>query len=448
MEEPDERDEVTAQVWNAIRAALGQRSICLIAPYFDRFFVPVLKQLSVAGAEVRCVIAANSDPQTRAAVRLPLMDFSKHINALPDTRFEFILEKPPASLCRWLDAIDPHRDMHLLGSAFTGVSHVCERPVFAWRRAEWADWEDKTQVDAKFDSLGIAHPAHTIGSSDDPELCGSFEQLNAGLGVVIAAGSGHGERGGGSSLSVARTQQDFDHILSDLREKPCTLRISQFIAGIPSSVIGMASNGCVFLFDPIEIVTLFDCTTSRFVFCGSSTYWRPSARIAEQMQSAAASVGRALMQDAGFKGAFSVDGIVADGRFLATEVNARHASGLGLSRIWPDFPMYLFSRCLVEGGPAIELIDIDYFVRKAREAIRSAPSLSVLVPRSRDRVLEDEIALPLTAGSIRVHCRPSPNGRRARIVSLDRIPDSTLVTPLAAALAARLGRPELVNSSI
>lgn len=439
------RAEVTTEARKVIRAALGQRSICLIAPYFDRFFLPIIDQLNSAGTEVRGIIAADSDSKASATVRIPLMDFSMRNHPLPHDRFEFIFEDPPQMLRSWLHEIDPSDDMYFLGSQFTDVSQVCGRPVYAWRRPQWADWEDKTLVDRKLETIGIAVPPHAIHSSRDPALRASFTRLDSGLGVVIAACATRAERGGGSSLSIARTGQEFGRIISMLGEKAATVRVSQFVAGVPSSVIGMVANKRVFVFDPIEIVTLFDRAAGRFVFCGSSTYWRPLGHIAREMQSVAARVGFALAQISDFSGGFSVDGIVAGKRFLTTEVNARHASGLGLSRIWPDFPMYLFSRCLVEGGPPVELIDMDRFVRVARDAVYQAPSFSVLVPKLPDRIGERTIALQVADEGIGVRCLPSVNGRRARIGVIDEFPASTLMGPIAAALAARLGKPELVS---
>jgi hypothetical protein len=68
------------------------------------------------------------------------------------------------------------------------------------------------------------------------------------------------------------------------------------------------------------------------------------------MRDVARRVGATLRDDVAFRGAFTVDGVVDDGRFLPTELNPRMGAGLNVvARGLPELPIQLLMDALVGG---------------------------------------------------------------------------------------------------
>jgi len=93
------------------------------------------------------------------------------------------------------------------------------------------------------------------------------------------------------------------------------------VPGVPCSVLGIVLRDGVAVFDPIEIVTLRDRARSSLVFCGSSTWWRPAPAAVAEIRRYARLTGSELARAVDYRGMFSVDGILGDRGFVATELN-------------------------------------------------------------------------------------------------------------------------------
>lgn len=70
------------------------------------------------------------------------------------------------------------------------------------------------------------------------------------------------------------------------------------------------------------------------------------------MQDAIRRVGRCLKAEVGFRGAFTLDGVMSEEGFRPTEVNTRWGQGLGtLSRSVPDVPLFLLNLAAIAQEP-------------------------------------------------------------------------------------------------
>jgi hypothetical protein len=114
-----------------------------------------------------------------------------------------------------------------------------------------------------------------------------------------------------------------------------------FLDGIPCSIHGIVCADGVAALRPVEMVTLR--RGHDFVYAGCATYWDPPAAVREQMRDVARRVGALLADEVGFRGAFTVDGVVTADGFRPTELNPRPGAGLvTIGRGLPDrFPLLL-----------------------------------------------------------------------------------------------------------
>jgi hypothetical protein len=205
----------------------------------------------------------------------------------------------------------------------------------------------------------------------------------------------------------------------------------------------MVANGSVLIFDPIEIVTLVDRAMGHLVFCGTSTAWRPDRSVLEELRAIGRCVGEAMADTCGFRGGFSVDGIMSASGFLATEVNARSASGSGLRRAWPEFPLYIFERLLVESPKEFHEVDVEGLEDVARRRIAAEPSISVLVPRDHNAPSKGMVKLMDGKAAGNINFAPSLGGTRSRMLSLVSERKDGVVGGFAASLAHHLGKQTL-----
>jgi hypothetical protein len=308
-------DRISAVQETLRRHWAGHRTLLLVQT-FNATAATAMRELASFGAEVCGVVTA-----TPAAHDAP------HVFAcdgLSTTEFDAWLREPPAEFTRWLDELDPRRECGFLGTTFTHVGEVCERPVHGWRRPEWARLEDKTAIDQLWQRIGVPSPKHVVLPVDDPALPTVVAELDHGAGVILAMDSTSGFLGDAKGLRWVRTADEVATALQECRAGSQRVRVAEFVPGVPCSILGMVLADGVAVFDPIEIVTLRDRPRAGLVFCGSSTFWRPEGAATEQMRHYTRLAGREVASTMDYRGIFSVDGILGSDGFVATELNPRH----------------------------------------------------------------------------------------------------------------------------
>ncbi|MBC2879508.1 hypothetical protein H7K43_31465 [Streptomyces sp. TYQ1024] len=284
--------------------------------------------------------------------------------------------------------------------------------MHGWRRPEWAAVEDKTTIDRLWEAAGVASPPHLVAAVDELSRSPAGLGRVAGpAGAVVAADSSRGHVGDALGLRWVPDPGRLPAAVREFAGRAERVRVARFEDGVPCSVLGMALADGVAVFSPIEIVTLGDPATGRLLFCGSSTFWRPGAAAEDDIRGAARRAGAELVRTTGYRGLFSVDGLLTPDGFTATELNPRHASGLGLRAALPDFPLYLYHRAAQERLPGFDTVTCADLERLVRELVAAAPSASLAV------------------GAARVEAAPVGPDHRAG--------------PACARAAARLGEPGL-----
>lgn len=301
------------------------------------------------------------------------------------TAFARALTSPSPELRRWFDSVDPEGAALVLATNQTEAGAVCGRAVHGRRLPSWAVWEDKTLVDKLWEQAGVATAPYQVTSLDEELILERARDMDQGAGVVLAMDSSTGHRGDSLGLAWVHDAGQVSAVVRDWRGLTNKVRVTPYLTGVPYSVLGLVTASGVAVFDPIEIVTLRSDRDRRFVFCGSSTGWRPGAAVVGSIRAQAARAGAALAGRNGYRGMFSVDGICTEAGCFPTELNPRQASGLGLRAAWRDFPVYLFNRAIQERLPAFDALPPAQVEELVRRATAACPSMSVRLPLPADR---------------------------------------------------------------
>ncbi len=265
---------------------------------------------------------------------------------------ERVLADPPAGLVAALDRFDPGRQAVVLGGAFVTVRQVAGRRVLGGRPSEYLRYEDKVAVDELWDRAGVPRAPSRIVAPDPDAVSRAARSLDRGVGVVLAADASRGWHGGGHGIRWARTAGELERAVAALASRSERLRVMPFLEGVPCSIHGMVFPGGIAVFRPMELVILRRPGTTDLVYAGSSSTWDPDPSDREEMRRIARAVGETLAVGDGYRGGFTVDGIMSADGFLPTELNTRLGSAFShVTSVTSEVPWGAIQRGLVAGMP-------------------------------------------------------------------------------------------------
>jgi hypothetical protein len=427
------------EFWDGRRAGL-------LLPRLKRASQRLVEELVACGASVEVVVSYGS-----GALSLPDAKFWQvEQEGLPghpddDQTFHRWLSAPSLRFERWLADVDPACTLTFVGDSWTELPKLLGRPIHGWRRAQWAALEDKTNIDALWSEVGVPSPRFEIAACRRDVVGPIVSRLDRGLGVVVAIDATHGYSSGAAGLAWVRTAGELDAVLDRFSERSKRVRVAEFLPGMPCSLLAMVMEEGVAVFEPIEIITLADLSTGELGFCGSSNRWRPDVQTRDLLRSTARRVGEFLASTLGYRGMFSIDGILSDGTFYATELNPRHSSGLGLRVARPDFPIYLFHRGVQASLPGLRALSSSRIEQAFRALIRSAPSHSIVVPARAENNLRDPhraLTRPPTSGDAQPKITYTQEGGSAELHEVELPTEDGIMSGAACALARHLsGKP-------
>ena len=266
---------------------------------------------------------------------------------------------PSDELLSVLRAFDPGGSAVVLGFFLNTTSFLDGRPFLSYRRPEWVALEDKTVIDAFWDRAGVPRAPAQIVDVDRAPLREASRSLNSGHGTVWSGDTKEGFNGGGEYVRWIRHADDEDDAFEFFHQHCDVVRVMPFLEGIPCSIHGIVFPDFVVALRPVEMVTLRRDGRNRvngvLAYSGCASVYDPPAAVRESMRKLAKTVGAAFRFEVGFRGAFTIDGVVTRGGFLPTELNPR--MGAGLSTMlggMPDLPVQLLLDAVV-GGVDLEL---------------------------------------------------------------------------------------------
>ena len=268
-------------------------------------------------------------------------------------RAEARYPEPPASITRALDRADPEGSARAVAVfTMTHVPHVAGRRRFGLRPKRWLPLEDKTRIDALWRALGVPHaPVRHVAPEFDA-LWRAAERVDRGDGTVWAADASGGIHGGAIGTRWVVDRAGGRRAARSFARMCHRVRVMPFLRGRPCSIHGMVLPGHTLVLRPVEMVTLRPPGTASLHYSGVGSFWDPPDRDRKRMRTLARRTGEALRERVGFRGSFTIDGVLTDEGFLPTEVNARQGGALAtVTSGVPQLPVSWLSLAAIEGLP-------------------------------------------------------------------------------------------------
>ena len=252
-----------------------------------------------------------------------------------------------------VEAWDPEGEARwLCGIMLSEIATIAGRRKYASREPSWTQIEDKIAIDEFWDNIGVIRAPSRIVPVERAALTSAVTALDRGMGTVWAADTRKGINGGGIGLRWVRAGDDGSAAIGFFRNFAHRVRVMPFLEGIPVSIHGVVFPDFVAVFRPVEMVVLRQSTGDRLLYTGCSNWFDPRQEDRETMRRIAQRVGAALRETVGYRGAFTVDGVLAEEGFLPTELNPRIGGGMGtLTKGLGDFPLIPLCWAVTEGEP-------------------------------------------------------------------------------------------------
>ena len=284
-----------------------------------------------------------------------------------------LAENLPVEVVERVTAYDPGGDGVWWVGPFVHSRTLLGRPVLGGRPASWAAIEDKTSVDRLWAAAGVEHVRSAVAPPDLCALSSAARTLDRGDATVWSGDMRDGLNGGADYVRWVRTGEQARTAAAFFTDHCDSVRVMPFLEGVPCSIHGVVLPDGVAALRPVELVVLRQPRTGRFAFAGVSTWWDPPSADREAMREVARRAGAVLSRDFGFRGGFSVDGVLTADGFLPTELNSRFSGGLArIARAIPDLPMQLVQMSLVTGrDPRVSAAGLEALLVPAADANRS-----------------------------------------------------------------------------
>ncbi len=273
--------------------------------------------------------------------------------------YEQRLESPPAYALAALAAYDPDGSAGALVAAHLDTQHIGGRPALGARWPTWSALEDKIVIDALWDRAGVARAPTEVVPATLEALAAAASRIDVGDGTVWCGDAREGFNGGASFVRRVRNEDHARDAAAFFGEHCDLVRVMPFLEGVPCSVHGMVFEDAVAVFRPVEMVVLRRPGGDRFSYSGYSTFWDPRPDDREAMRDVARRAGEQLRQEVGYRGSFTVDGVLTADGFLPTELNARFGAALaGIAGAFEELPLQVLDIALKGGA------DLDWQPRR------------------------------------------------------------------------------------
>jgi hypothetical protein len=355
-----------------------------------------------------------------------------------------LLADLPADALAALDRYDPDRSALVLGSFLNELPSIAGRACLAHRKPEWVALEDKITADALWDRARVARVPSAVVRAERAALEDAARDLDADAGTVWVGDAREGFHGGGAYARWVRGPEDVDEAAAFLAEHCDLARVMPFLEGIPCSIHGIVFTDHVAALRPIEMVTLRRPGSNQLFYAGAASFWDPPPEDREEMRAAARRVGALIRDEVGFRGPFTVDGVMTADGFRPTELNPRSGAGSNtMAKALGDLPLQLLYDAICADLPFdFRPHDLETFIVERADAVRGGGTWRAVpgsVPVHEDAgVVRDGPSYRWAEGEEgvdgRVSTGPSLMGGFARLlVDGDRHPPGASVGPAAVA---------------
>ncbi|MEM9380585.1 MAG: hypothetical protein AAGB93_11600 [Planctomycetota bacterium] len=351
----------------------------------------------------------------------------------------------PADVQAAVDAFDPGRRARAVTEHFSDDRPVGGRAVYGARPAAWQALEDKVAVDGLWDRASVPRAPVEVVAPDRASISDARDRIGGGADVVVAGDARDGFNGGAEYVRWIRTEAHLEAAAEFFGARCDRVRVMPLLDGVVCSIHGIVFPETVATFRPCEMIVMRDPDAGRFVYASVSTFWDAGPDVTREMRGVAERVGAALREDLGYRGSFTVDGVLTEDGFRPTELNPRFGAGFHtMAKGMPDCPLYLLDLALREGE------DLDWRPRELERLVRESAEENPVGGGARltSRRIDDQVTGGLVLEGDRVRMAadgeavdatyvlgPGPTGGRCRV---DLVPERTTRGALATPRIARL----------
>jgi len=288
---------------------------------------------------------------------------------------ERLMADPPPAIVEAVERFDPDRTALVVFPPFSTSRELCGRAAYGARRPEWVAIEDKTTCDALFDAVGVRRPPNEIVAVERDALLAAAARLDKGAGTVWSGDARDGFNGGGIFVRWIRPDAEpaaIDEAVARFRGQCDHVRVAPFVEGIPCSIHGIVCADGVAALRPVEMVNLRAPGASQLHYAGAATFFDPPPEDRDEMRDAVRRLGALLVDEHGFRGTFTVDGILGADGWVPTELNPRFGAGIGyFGALYPSVPAPLVHQMLVEGdADELRATDVEALLLPAADDVR------------------------------------------------------------------------------
>jgi hypothetical protein len=357
----------------------GRRFVCGAEVLMESAWTA--KRLVDRGAEAIAVAATRGTGELPEGIDTRCLDLGPVASMMEGIRrSEVAMAHLDGAVLTWIDAFDPDRRARGVLPFFTTSSSLAGRASWGARQAAWMALEDKTTIDALWDALGVPHAPVRVVPLRRSDVEAAHAALDRGSGTVVAADARSGWHGGAEFTRWAHDRDDLRAIVTEFLAVSDRVRVMPFLEGVPCSIHGIVFPDYVVVLRPCEMMVLRDRGTREFRYAQAATYWDPPPADRDAMRAAARRVGEALSRDHGYRGAFTIDGVMTADGFRPTELNPRMGAALAvMSRAWDAVPISLVNLAIVE-GVAVDWRprDLEVELLSAADQVRAAGGMAVV----------------------------------------------------------------------
>jgi hypothetical protein len=363
----------------------------------------------------------------------------------------------PAHALAALDHYDPdHEAVVLVTTPFCVRTEIAGRTVVGPRTAASLALEDKAIVDELWDAFRVTRAPATVVPARADALGRAARRLDTGTGTVWSGDASEGLNGGGLYVRWVRPGDPdaADDAAAFLAAHCRRARVMPFLEGVPCSIHGLVFHDGVAVLRPVELITLrrpqrpgAETQPERpgaFLYAGTATFWDPAPDDREEMRAVARRVGEGLRGRIGFRGAFTVDGVMTAEGFRPTELNPRAGAGLApIGAALPALPLQLLHLAArADAGLDARPLELEQLVVDASDRARRGAAYTPVEARFTEttthRIAYDgttcRVAGDGEPADATVILGPSNVGGFVRIApDADRTPAGPALAPLAVA---------------
>lgn len=259
---------------------------------------------------------------------------------------EAALDAPSAEACAALDAFDPDRAAKVYRVFFSRGAPIAGRPTFGARPPAWQALEDKTVVDAVWDAAGVARAPSVVTAPAAMDRA-----LDRGAGVVFSGDIREGFNGAATYVRWVRDDTELAKARDWFTPRCDRVRAMPFLDGLPCSIHALVTDAGIAVFRPCEMLVFRRPGDITFQYASVATFWRPDSDVVDAMRSYARTVAAHLDATYGYRGVFTIDGVLTSQGFLPTELNPRVGAGIRPLFQGLDIPLEILHFAAIEGIP-------------------------------------------------------------------------------------------------